>query len=199
MTLTRLARPLLAGFALLATSLPLALAPATAQAEDDPSLLSLGFGQYDTTIINNSSVSLLKKSSDTAYHRSLDIRGEYRFGYSLIPFIEPYAKFKPWVGIEVNTDGMFYGIGGFLLDINVGPVVFTPSIGVGAWTRGGSKELGSTVEFRSMLEVGYKFENNMRLTAYFSHMSNASIGNINPGANTAGAYIHVPVSMLFGS
>jgi hypothetical protein len=189
----------MAALALLATSLPLALAPATARAEDDPALLSLGFGQYDTTAITTSAISLLKKSNDTRYHQSLDIRGEYRFGTSLIPFIEPYAKFKPWVGAEVNTDGMFYGIGGFLLDINIGPVVFTPSIGVGAWTRGNSKELGSTVEFRSMIEIGYKFENNMRLTAYLSHMSNAGIGNVNPGANTIGAYFHVPVSILFGS
>jgi len=163
---------------------------ASAASTSAPDLISVGFGAYDAWA--------LRSSTDTPRRRSNDMRLEYRFGTSLLPFTEPYVRFHPWVGLEANTDGGLYGGFGILADIPVGPLVLTPGIGAGLWGRGGSKHLGSPVEFRSTLELGYRFESGARLSAYVSHMSNAGLTETNPGADTVGVYLHVPVSYVFG-
>ncbi|HYD69265.1 acyloxyacyl hydrolase [Azospirillum sp.] len=163
---------------------------ASAASTSAPDLISVGFGAHDAWA--------LRSSTDTPRRRSNDMRLEYRFGTSLLPFTDPYVRFHPWVGLEANTDGMLYGAVGILADIPVGPLILTPGIGAGLWRRGGSKHLGSAVDFRSTLELGYRFENGVRLSAYVSHMSNAGLTETNPGADTVGAYLHVPVSFVFG-
>lgn len=158
-------------------------------AASSPDLVSFGVGAYDSIVF--------QESTDTPRNRSLDLRLEYRFGYSLLPFTEPYAQIHPWLGVETTIDGMLYGGGGFLADLKLGPVVVTPSVGLGFWRRGGSKNLGSALEFRSQIEVGYEFDNQMRVSAYLSHISNAGITRKNPGVNTAGGYLHIPFKTLF--
>ena len=161
------------------------------RAESSPDLISVGIGAYDSVVF--------QPSTDTPRNRSGDFRLEYRFGYSLLSFTEPYVKFHPWVGFETTTDGMLYGVGGILADVWFGPVVVTPSFGAGLWRRGGSKNLGSGLEFRSMIELGYEFDNQMRVSAFLSHISNGGITRENPGVNTAGAYLHIPFRTLFGT
>lgn len=181
-------KPLLAA-ALLAALATLPLAESV-RAESAPDLISLGVGFYDTVVIQS--------STDTPRNRALDLRAEYRFGYSLLPFTEPYAQIHPWVGVEGTDDGMLFGAGGILADIKFGPVVVTPSFGAGFWKRGGSKNLGSAFEFRSMIELGYEFDNHMRVSAFLSHISNAGLTQQNPGVNTTGVYLHIPFRTLFG-
>lgn len=165
------------------------LTAATADAGSTPDLLSFGVGAYDVD---------LDGGSDDKQKQAADFRAEYRFGFSLLPLTEPVATLHPWLGLEATSRGALFGGGGILLDIPLGPVVVTPSFGVGAWGRGTGKELGSAIEFRSMIEIGYRFENEMRLTAYVSHTSNAGIDDDNPGLNAVGAYLHIPVTSLFG-
>lgn len=161
------------------------------RAESSPDLVSIGIGAYDSVVF--------QPSADTPRNRSGDFRLEYRFGHSLLSFTEPYVTFHPWVGFETTTDGMLYGAGGVLADVQFGPVVVTPSLGAGLWRRGGSKNLGAGLEFRSMIELGYEFDNRMRVSAFLSHISNGGITNKNPGVNTAGAYLHIPFRTLVGT
>lgn len=44
-------------------------------------------------------------------------------------------------------------------------------------------ELGSDFEVRSLLGLGYRFDSGSALSVGAGHLSNASIGNMNPGAN----------------
>jgi len=166
-------------------------------AGDDPALISFGAGQYDQTVINPGFV-FLKVSDQDKHKQAVDFRGEYRFGTSLISAIEPYAKLKPWVGAEATSDGAIYGVGGILIDVPLGPIVFTPSFGVGLYSGGGGKDLGSPIEFRSMVELGYQFENQSRFSVAYSHISNANISQTNPGSNILSAYYHIPATWLLG-
>ena len=139
-------------------------APAARADEDGPSYLTLGVGYFDVN----------KQDDDAA-----DFRLEYRHG-------EGIWLIKPWAGVEATSDGAVYGVAGFLVDLVVGDnFVITPSIGVGAYSDGDGKDLGHTVEFRSQIEVGYQFDYGGRLTAAFSHISNAGLGDENPGVNIA--------------
>jgi hypothetical protein len=173
------------------------VAASPALAGDDPALLSFSVGQYDQTLINPGVV-FLKVSPHDHHEQAVDFRGEYRFGTSLISAIEPYAKMKPWVGAEGTSDGAIYGVGGVLVDVPLGPFVFTPSFGTGLYSPGDGKRLGSPIEFRSMLELGYEFENQSRFSLGYSHISNAGITQTNPGTNMLSVYYHIPASWLLG-
>ncbi len=151
-----------------------AAAPARADG-DDPSFLVFGLGYYD-----------MNKQDDTA----VDFRLEYRHG-------EKFWIFKPWVGVEGTSDGAFYGAAGVLVDVYFGTrVVLTPSFGAGLYANGSGKDLGHAVEFRSQIELSYRFDDRSRLGVAFSHISNASIADENPGVEVLNIYYSLPLDGL---
>ncbi len=151
-----------------------AAAPARADG-DDPSFLVFGLGYYD-----------MNKQDDTA----VDFRLEYRHG-------EKFWIFKPWVGGEGTSDGAFYGAAGVLVDVYFGTrVVLTPSFGAGLYANGSGKDLGHAVEFRSQIELSYRFDDRSRLGVAFSHISNASIADENPGVEVLNIYYSLPLDGL---
>jgi len=166
-------------------------------AADDQPLISIGGGVYDQTYVNPG-LAFLKVSSNDKHMTTADFRAEYRFGTSLVSAIEPYAKLKPWVGAEVTGQGGLYGVGGILVDVPLGSFMFTPSFGTGLYSPGAGKVLGSVVEFRSQIELGYEFENQSRFSAAYSHISNANITQTNPGTNMISVYYHLPAAWLLG-
>ena len=151
-----------------------AAAPARADG-DDPSFLVFGLGYYD-----------MNKQDDTA----VDFRLEYRHG-------EKFWIFKPWVGVEGTSDGAVYGAAGILIDVYFGTrVVLTPSFGAGLYANGSGKDLGHVVEFRSQIELSYRFDDRSRLGLAFSHISNASIADENPGVEVLNLYYSLPLDGL---
>jgi len=164
---------------------------------DDPALIGLSVGVYDQDWFEPHFWFLVGGHGGT--DKAADFRLEDRFGTSLVPWTEPYVKIKPFVGLQVTSDLSFYGLGGILFDIPLGPVVITPSFGVGLYDRVEGRDLGYPVEFRSQLEVGYRFENEMRVSVAYSHISNGNLSEYNPGVDMISAYLHVPVNLLMGN
>ncbi len=163
-------------FALLLVLAAVAGAPGRARA-DDPALVSLGLGYYD-----------INRQSDEA----VDFRLEYRHG-------EKLWIFKPWVGVEGTSDGAVYAAAGILLDIFFGRrVAITGSFGAGYYEEGNGKDLGHEIEFRSQIEIAYRFDDRARLGLAFSHISNASLGDINPGVEILNLYYSIPLTRLLG-
>ena len=122
-----------------------------------------------------------------------DIRYERRFDNTLIdigPKEDNFFYLKPFIGIEATTDSAFYFLGGMYLEDNLGKLItgkenkwnFTPSFGLGYYDDGSGKKLGSKLEFRTTLELSYQLNNNDRIGFSLGHISNANIGNKNPGA-----------------
>lgn len=104
---------------------------------------------------------------------------EYRFR-------DQYYGIRPTVGVLSNTDGAFYGYAGINWDLPLGikPIYITPGFNIGGYSKGDSKDLGYGLEFRSSIEVTYRFKNGQRLGAALSHLSNAGLGSENPGVET---------------
>lgn len=163
----------------------------------DPDLISLGLGWYDETLFNPS-IGPWHVSETDPKAESADFRLEYRFGYSLIPFIEPWANLKPFLGAEATSDGALFGHAGLMLEFPIGSFFITPSANISAYNRGGGKDQGSVLMFRTMLELGYQFENRSRVSVQYSHISDADLTHHNPGANLIGVYYHLPASWVFG-
>jgi hypothetical protein len=163
-------------------------------AADDPDLVSLSIGRYDQDWINPNFLFL--NGNNGGADRAVDYRLEYRFGTSLISWTEPYAKIKPFVGFEGTSEWGAFGLGGILADIPIGPLIFTPSFGIGLYSQGNGRDLGSLVEFRSQVELGYRFDNEIRVSVAYSHISNANLTDLNPGVDIVSAYLHIPTKML---
>lgn len=96
-----------------------------------------------------------------------------------------WAGVRPVVGVSLDTNGGFYGYGGANWDLFLSESwVLSPNFMLGGYSQGDSKDLGHALEFRSGLELDYVFENDSRLGMTFNHISNASIGDKNPGAES---------------
>lgn len=151
----------------------LLVAPVSAKAQD---LLSFGGGSFNV-------LNVLDRDS------AGDFRLEYR------PDINLAWKFKPWVGVEFTERGSVWGGGGVLLDFQFAEdFYFTPSFGAGLYSHGdGDLDLSHVIEFRSQVEVGYEFESGSRFGLAFSHISNASLDDHNPGTEILSVYYHMPI------
>lgn len=108
----------------------------------------------------------------------IDFRVEVR--PNSVVFID---NLKPWAGLELTSQGSIWAGGGLLYDWEFTPNWhLSPGIGVGLYSAGGSdKDLDHPIEFRSQLEIAYEFEGDHRIGVSLSHMSNAGIGDHNPG------------------
>ena len=102
---------------------------------------------------------------------------------------------KPIVGLMATTDAAIYGYAGIGWDLYFGRrIVATPSFAAGAYRDGKGKDLGSVVEFRSALELAWRFDNDTRLGLMFYHLSNASISSNNPGTEVLSVGLSVPLN-----
>lgn len=132
-----------------------------------------------------------------------DLHSKVRIGSSLLPKLEPYADVRPWVSMSPPAvDGSLHGMGGVLIDVPLGSFVFTPSIGAGTLPRvnRATRETGSTMEFRSQLELGYQFENKSRFSLGYSRIDSAgSTPDSGASANNVfGLYYRLPFGALAG-
>jgi lipid A 3-O-deacylase len=137
-------------------------------------------------------------------NRAADLRLEYRSSYDMLSLTNnrsSWIEIRPMGGIEMTSDGAFYGFGGFVFDIPLTKhFVLSPNETVGYWSNGSGLNLGSAIEFRSTIELAYRFDDESRLGVAFSHISNAGIqisstgdGKLNPGVEILSLYYHVPI------
>lgn len=148
-----------------------------AQAEE-PDFLSLGAGVYD-----------LFDDQTTA-----EARVEYRFSEQSKLWL-----FTPFVGFMATAEGGTYGYGGIGVDVFFGNRwVLTPNFAMGVYGNGDGKDLGHAVEFRSGLELAYRFDDYSRLGLTFHHISNAGLDDRNPGVESMMLMYSIPFDTLFG-
>lgn len=150
---------------------------------------SIGFSQgYDVYGIGIYDVKFDGSSSNNA----ADLRYERRFDKTIVdigPEKDNFFYLKPFAGIEATSDSAIYFLGGIYLEDNLGEIIIgkknnwilTPSFGAGYYDDGNGKKLGNSIEFRTTVEFSYQLQNNNRIGISFGHISNANIGNKNPG------------------
>ena len=123
---------------------------------------------------------------------AIDFRYERRFDNSLLeigPDSYDFFNVKPFAGIEATSDSASYFLAGIYVEDNIGTLftdnpsnlIFTPSFGAGYYDDGDGKKLGNNIEFRTTFELSYQLENKNRIGISFGHISNANIGDKNPG------------------
>lgn len=164
--------------ALCAVILSAAVGIAPPAKAEDPDYLTLGAGWFD-------------------FNRQKDQGGEFRLEYRSDV---KWWELKPFATLAVTSHGMTFIGAGVLMDIYFGRRwVVTPSFAP-TWWRGktSSLNLGHGLEFRSQMELAYRFDDRSRLGLSISHYSNASLGNTNPGTETVMLNYSVPFSKIGG-
>ena len=143
------------------------------------------------------------KFDGSANNVATDFRYERRFDNSLVeigPQSENFFNLKPLLAVETTSKSALYFLAGIYLEDNLGTLftgeksnfIFTPSLGVGYYDDGDGKKLGNNIEFRTTLEVSYQLNNKNRIGLSFGHISNANIGDKNPGVEILSFSYQIP-------
>ena len=66
----------------------------------------------------------------------------------------------------------------------VGNINITPSFTPGVYNQGDGKDLGHLVEFKSEVQISLELPRESQFGISYNHLSNASLGDKNPGANS---------------
>lgn len=131
---------------------------------EDPEYLTISAGWFD-----------INRQKDQGAELSLEYRSNKKIGF-----------FKPLIHAAGVSNGMTFLGAGVLIDVYFGRrLVVSPSF-TPTWWRGKTSDLdlGHSLEFRSRLEIAYRFDDRSRAGISFSHSSNASLGDTNPGTES---------------
>ena len=91
---------------------------------------------------------------------------------------------KPVTGFMLTADSASYLYTGIQAEYNVGRLNLTPSFTPGLYHEGDGKDLGHLVEFKSELQLSLDLSPSTEFGFSYNHISNASLGEKNPGANS---------------
>ena len=91
---------------------------------------------------------------------------------------------SPVTGFLVTADTATYLYTGVQAEYNLGKINLTPSFTPGLYGQGDGKDLGHLVEFKSELQLSFDLFKDSELGFSYNHISNASLGEKNPGANS---------------
>jgi len=145
-------------------------------AKNDPSFITISAGWFDF-------IEHRKSTLETIL--------ELRFGQKL-------WIFKPFVGVMGTTDGAAATFIGLLFDVNlISNLFITPSFAPGVYYMGNGKRLDYQLQFRSQIEISYRFKNNSRIGFSVNHISNGHLNNPNPGVENISFNYIIPFDKLF--
>jgi len=150
------------GGAVAALALTVLTAPSVARAGGS-GMLALGVGAYD--VVHGDA--------------QAQFRLEYRFARSFLRILQPL------VGAFTTADRTFFGYAGLRIELPLGEhVVLMGDTSAGYWHHGRGLDLGNPIEFKSGIELAYRFAGQSRLGVAFDHISNAGIAKLNPGVES---------------
>jgi lipid A 3-O-deacylase len=94
------------------------------------------------------------------------------------------GNLSPVTGGLVTADNASYFYTGVQAQYNLGKLNINPSFTPGLYFEGDGKDLGHVLEFKSEVQISLDVFSNSELGFSYNHISNASLGDKNPGANS---------------
>jgi len=94
------------------------------------------------------------------------------------------GKLSPITGGFLTEKSAFYVYTGAQAEYNFGVFKITPSFAPGYYNYGDGKDLGSAIEFKSEIQMSLDLSDSTEFGMSYNHISNASLGDKNPGANS---------------
>jgi len=94
------------------------------------------------------------------------------------------GKLSPITGGWLTANNSLYVYSGIQAEYDIGFANFTPSFAPGYYNQGKGKDLGHALEFKTEVQLEVDVLENSNFAFSYNHISNASLGTKNPGANS---------------
>ena len=94
------------------------------------------------------------------------------------------GNLSPITGALITADTAGYLYTGVQAQYKLGVLNVSPSFTPGLYFEGDGKDLGHPIEFKSELQFSLDLSKTSELGFSYNHISNASLGDKNPGANS---------------
>ena len=94
------------------------------------------------------------------------------------------GKISPITGFMITDNADTYFYTGVQAEYKIGKLNLTPSFSPGIYTVGDGKDLGSPLEFKTEVQLSLELLPGSKLGYSYNHVSNAGLGDKNPGANS---------------
>ena len=95
-----------------------------------------------------------------------------------------FGKLSPISGGFLTEKNAIYLYTGVQSEFELGFLTITPSFAPGYYNYGDGKDLGSPLEFKTEVQMSFDISDSTHLGMSYNHISNASLGDKNPGANS---------------
>lgn len=94
------------------------------------------------------------------------------------------GNLSPITGAMITADNATYFYTGVQAHYKLGLLNLTPSFAPGYYNEGDGKDLGHVLEFKSEIQLSLELPKDSQFGFSYNHLSNASLGDKNPGANS---------------
>jgi len=94
------------------------------------------------------------------------------------------GKLSPITGGFLTENSAVYLYSGVQSEFDLGFMSITPSFAPGYYNSGDGKDLGHPLEFKTEVQLSFDLSEESHLGMSYNHISNASLGTKNPGANS---------------
>ena len=94
------------------------------------------------------------------------------------------GNISPITGAMITADNATYFYTGVQAHYKIGSLNLTPSFAPGYYDSGNGKDLGHELEFKSEVQLSLELPKDSQFGFSYNHLSNASLGDKNPGANS---------------
>ena len=94
------------------------------------------------------------------------------------------GNLSPITGAMFTADNATYIYTGIQAQYKLGSFNLTPSFSPGYYNQGNGKDLGHALEFKSEIQLSLDLPKESQFGFSYNHLSNASLGDKNPGANS---------------
>ena len=94
------------------------------------------------------------------------------------------GNLSPITGAMFTADNAVYFYTGVQAHYSIGILNIIPSFTPGIYEQGDGKDLGHLLEFKSEVQLSLDLPKDSQFGFSYNHLSNASLGDKNPGANS---------------
>ena len=94
------------------------------------------------------------------------------------------GNLSPITGAMITADNASYFYTGVQANYKLGNINVVPSFAPGYYNQGDGKDLGHALEFKSEVQLSLELPQDSQFGFSYNHLSNASLGSKNPGANS---------------
>jgi len=94
------------------------------------------------------------------------------------------GRLSPITGGFLTKKNALYLYTGVQAEYELGFLTITPSFAPGYYNEGSGKDLGFPIEFKTEVQMSFNLGDSSQMGMSYNHISNASMGSKNPGANS---------------